>query len=410
MTKISHKIYKAFPQSLRSYALRTVTQVLAPSPLLWRKSPPAITPQTPCIIVGLLRSPYSFGILARQIAEDLKNHTEVFGIDLSDAFPQNTSVAQNHNLFPPPKTDRTYRLILVINAPQTPYALMRIPRWILKNAFISGYWAWELESIPKSWCVIENRLDEIIVPSGFVREAVHKRFPNKKITFMPPPLKGNLPPLADFQSMLQDPLVVLSSCNMASSAERKNPLGTAMAFMEAFPAQSGPVLRLHLNNPDAEPEAACAIQALVKGRSDIELSMGTLPREAYLNWWEGGHLFCSLHRAEGFGLGLAEAMASGYAAMGTAYSAPLDFMTQDNSFLIDYTKVEIKEARFVKGFRQGFFKKSFPKPFWADPDLAQACSVLRTLNQERDILVRKAMRGKKDMSVYYDGAGRKLGS
>ncbi|NER52666.1 MAG: hypothetical protein F6J92_39715, partial [Symploca sp. SIO1A3] len=41
----------------------------------------------------------------------------------------------------------------------------------------------------------------------------------------------------------------------------------------------------------------------------------TLPTPQYLDWWRGGHVFCSLHRSEGFGLGLAEAMRAGYLAM-----------------------------------------------------------------------------------------------
>jgi glycosyltransferase involved in cell wall biosynthesis len=77
--------------------------------------------------------------------------------------------------------------------------------------------------------------------------------------------------------------------------------------------------------------------------------------------------FVSLHRAEGFGLGLAEAMLLGKPVIATRYSGNLDFMGPENSLLVDYERVEIKEDRPI-----------YPRgEFWAEPSVQHAAAYMR---------------------------------
>jgi len=79
--------------------------------------------------------------------------------------------------------------------------------------------------------------------------------------------------------------------------------------------------------------------------------------------------YVSLHRAEGYGLTLAEAMAAGRPVIGTAYSGNLEFMTADTSVLIPYELVPVP-----------FGCDPYPPTaVWADPDIEVAAQSMRTM-------------------------------
>jgi glycosyltransferase involved in cell wall biosynthesis len=77
--------------------------------------------------------------------------------------------------------------------------------------------------------------------------------------------------------------------------------------------------------------------------------------------------YVSLHRSEGLGLTLAEAMMLGKPCIATKYSGNLDFMDENNSLLIDYQLIEIEETvgSYEKGHR------------WAEPSIPQAANAMR---------------------------------
>jgi glycosyltransferase involved in cell wall biosynthesis len=72
--------------------------------------------------------------------------------------------------------------------------------------------------------------------------------------------------------------------------------------------------------------------------------------------------FVSLHRSEGFGLGLAEAMYLGLPVIGTGYSGNMDFMTPENSMLVGHRLVPVPP----KGYHHA------EDQHWAEPDLDAA--------------------------------------
>ncbi|MGH9582417.1 MAG: glycosyltransferase, partial [Bryobacteraceae bacterium] len=84
--------------------------------------------------------------------------------------------------------------------------------------------------------------------------------------------------------------------------------------------------------------------------------------------------FVSLHRSEGFGLGIAEAMYLGKPVIATNYSGNVDFTKQDNSCLVDYRLVPVKPGEYL--FPEG--------QVWADPNVDQAAMYMRRLAGDRD--------------------------
>jgi hypothetical protein len=110
--------------------------------------------------------------------------------------------------------------------------------------------------------------------------------------------------------------------------------------------------------------------------------------------------FVSLHRSEGFGLGLAEAMLLGKPVIATGYSGTLDFMNRDNSLLIDYKIVEIAEDRpiYTKG------------NFWAEPSIEHAASCMRQVYEHQDEANERAVRAQPQIKslLSIEAAGQRM--
>ena len=94
--------------------------------------------------------------------------------------------------------------------------------------------------------------------------------------------------------------------------------------------------------------------------------------------------YISLHRSEGFGFGMAEAMACGKSVIATGWSGNLDFTRPDNSLLVDYELVALD--RDLGPYRRG--------QVWAEPDLDMAANAMRQISASRDLRQQLGARGK----------------
>ena len=84
--------------------------------------------------------------------------------------------------------------------------------------------------------------------------------------------------------------------------------------------------------------------------------------------------FVSLHRSEGFGRGMAEAMYLGKPVIGTGYSGNLDFMNEENACLVRYKLKDVEEGQYPYGEGQ----------VWAEPDMDHAMYLMQKLLADRD--------------------------
>ena len=156
-------------------------------------------------------------------------------------------------------------LVLHVNAPMLPAALLRLPRVLLPGRRVIGYWAWELPVMPVEWRAALRFVHEVWVPSRFTATAIETVAPGR-VRVVPPPL-GVLPPLRSSLDraafgLPDTAVVVLMSFNLASSFERKNPLAAIAAFREAFGDRKDRLLLLKVGNPRHFPRdfAGCALR------------------------------------------------------------------------------------------------------------------------------------------------------
>jgi glycosyltransferase involved in cell wall biosynthesis len=233
-----------------------------------------------------------------------------------------------------PLADRRINVIWT-NAEQLPgFASVVGPEYFV-GRYNVGFWAWESERLPAHLAANAAMLDEIWVPSRFVRDAVTPVV-DRPVHIFPHPIVAPIPePSFDPRSLgIPQGFTFLFTYDFLSSFERKNPLGVLAAFVEAFPDGGGPVLVLKSVNGAKRPAELERLLLAAGGRRDVVVI------DEYLTAGERAALiascgcFVSLHRAEGFGLGLGEAMALGKPVIATAYSGNLDFMSNDTAVLV----------------------------------------------------------------------------
>ena len=112
------------------------------------------------------------------------------------------------------------------------------------------------------------------------------------------------------------------------------------------------------------------LQAAIAGAANIRLLDGDLSRDAYQRLVGSADVLLSLHRGEGFGLPMAEAMLRGKPVVATAWSGNLDFMDDASACLVPAGLVPVvDEAAAYRG--EG--------GMWAEPDIAAAAAWLRRL-------------------------------
>jgi glycosyltransferase involved in cell wall biosynthesis len=84
---------------------------------------------------------------------------------------------------------------------------------------------------------------------------------------------------------------------------------------------------------------------------------------------------------------MAEAMLLGKPTIATGYSGNLDFMTAENSYLVDYTRSVIEDDT-----------PPYPKGcVWAEPSVARAAELLRRVHDRPGEARSKAERGRSDL-------------
>lgn len=267
-------------------------------------------------------------------------------------------------------------LLLHVNPPELGQALAWLGAGVTRNVYRIGYWAWSLPVIPPLWARHLRHLHEIWVPTSFVADAIKSRVPPDRpieVRIVPHPV----PPMADMRpdraafGLPDGVCVVLNIFDMGSSMARKNPLGAIAAFRQACGDDPRACLLIKVSHPEIATAQFARLRHAAEC-SNVRIMTELMDDKKLYSLIASADIVLSLHRAEGFGLVMAEAMRLGKAIVATNWSGNVDFMTKDNAALVDYDMIRADDP-------QG----NYHGQKWADARIAHAAELLKELIDNR---------------------------
>ena len=341
------------------------------------KYPPGIN------LYGLLKSEIGLAQGAKLYAKALEAgnipHT-LLNVDYFDDLPQEDATFDDRLT-----TENRYAINLAhINPPEWRAVMGRFPQEQFDGHYNIGIFQWELETVPDEWVPMFDYVDEVWTPSAFTARTM------SKVTKKPviPVLYGMEAPFdetltrGDF-GLSDEDFLVLMMFDSKSFASRKNPGGAIDAFREAFGEKAEHVkLVIKINNPKEE-DIAFVEEHL--GGAEYVMITERMDKPRLNSLIRLCDVFISLHRAEGFGLVMAEAMMLGTPAVATDWSANTEFMSAESACMVGCRLVPV----------DGAYHYTDGKMMWADPDVHQAAEYLKRLREDPEYHRQKAEAGKR---------------
>ncbi|MQA31946.1 MAG: glycosyltransferase, partial [Luteitalea sp.] len=278
--------------------------------------------------------------------------------------------------------------IVCVNADRTPLFVADAGREFLQGRHTVGLWFWELEQFPDVMHHGFDYVDEVWAASDFVAEAIRAvgRRPVYTVP-LPVPIPQYSPGVTRESLGIPASFLFLFMFDFFSVMERKNPMGVIRAFERAFQPGEGPTLVLKTINGDSRLNDLEKLREAAVHRPDVLILDGYYSAEQKNALLGLCNCYVSLHRSEGLGLTMAEAMGLGKPVIATGYSGNLHFMTPDNSYMVDYARVHV-----------GAECDPYPAHcFWAEPDLDQAARLMRRVYEAQDEAALKGRQARLDI-------------
>jgi glycosyltransferase involved in cell wall biosynthesis len=282
-----------------------------------------------------------------------------------------------------------------------PDGALRSPR---TRRYHIATWYWELPDVPPSLVGQFDRIDELWVPSQFVRRAFvgHTDRPLIVVPTTVPTFVASdeRSVLRDRFGLPKDAVVFLFTFDFNSTASRKNPMGVVEAFTRAFPERGpgSPVLVIKAINLERAPSFETLLTDAVEHAGGV-LFNSLFSGQEMADLFHACDVYVSLHRSEGFGLGMAEAMAIGKPVIATGYSGNLDFMNVANSCLVGYRLRPIVPDDHTHNV--GIAAVYTEGALWAEPDIGQAARWMRALVADPQLRYRFGEHGRQTIAALF---------
>lgn len=335
-------------------------------------------------LIGNIRGDSGLGQSCRLVAKELQASKIPFLVyehHISDAFSMN-----NHSCDDMIEDELKYAINLFhINPHEFAVSYMQLGKKVWDKHYNIAFWLWETEEFPDEWIGCIDILDEIWTPAEFVSEAVRK-VTDKPVYTVPYHVEAPIDTKYDRKhfGLPEDKFLYLMMYDSKSMMERKNPISVLDAFKKAFDKDNNAVgLVIKMNGKNEEDIAQ--IQQLMDGYENIYFMTETLPKVEVNSLIACVDVFVSLHRAEGFGLVMAEAMLNGTPCIATNWSANTEFMNEEVACMVDYDIVELDHEI-------GPYKKG---SHWAEPDVTQAAEYMKELVVNTEMYEKMAKDAKK---------------
>jgi glycosyltransferase involved in cell wall biosynthesis len=367
-----------------------VAELLPPSPeLIYRDADPLVHEDAPrwgVNVAGFFTAELGVGEAARLL---------LTGLDAASI----PALPIQGNLLPPSRRREQFAYarideaaypvnILCINGDGVPVFAREAGRSFFDGRYTIALWWWEVGDPPAAWLRAYEFVDEVWAATQHIYDAIAPTAPVPVVRMTLPVVPPRVAARTRTElGMPEEGFVFLYVYDYHSVVARKNPLGLIDAFGRAFAPGSGVKLVLKSINAKTRSEDHERVELAARGHSDITLV------DRYLSGPEKNAMlaacdcYVSLHRSEGFGLTVAEAMLLGKPVIATRYGGTLEFMNDENSYLVRWEPMEVGEGSFPYS----------PKGIWAEPDLDHAAELMRQVRAQHDEALQRGEIARRDM-------------
>jgi glycosyltransferase involved in cell wall biosynthesis len=259
-----------------------------------------------------------------------------------------------------------------------PDIAFRIPFWLRYAEWRKGYnigvWFWELQNFPASWKYATYLVDEVWVNTEYVANAMRKGL--DRVVKIPFGVEFQINKnrfKRSFFGLPDAPFLFLFSYDFNSSTVRKNPEAVLLAFQRAFECNTSNVgLIIKSINGDQSPQLLARLKERLAGDTRIHFIDNHLTTDEIRGLINTADCYISLHRSEGLGLGMAEAMYLGKPVIATAYSGNMEFMNEETACLVPYELVKVNPGEYPESQNQ----------LWANPDIDVAANFMKKISAD----------------------------
>jgi glycosyltransferase involved in cell wall biosynthesis len=262
-----------------------------------------------------------------------------------------------------------------------------------KGKYNIAYWVWETDEVPDNFLEFEYLFNEIWTASEYCTKAIAQKAAIPVIC---------IPHIAEISSndiasslpfdLPENKFIFLNIFDFGSLIERKNTLGLIEAFKKAFEKDNNDVLLVIKSSTGFNyPKEKKSVEDAIAGYPNIMLTDAMFRRNELLALANRANCYVSLHRSEGFGLNMADAMAMGKPVIATGYSGNMGFMTVNNSFPVKYVleTLDHKLPPYQQGSR------------WSKPDTSHAASLMQYVVTNPEAVKELGEIDKKYMEQHY---------
>ena len=290
--------------------------------------------------------------------------------------------------------DHLYDVNLVcVDAAQHFAIMSRIGADFFEGRYNIGAWAWELPRFPEKWYDRFAYYDEIWVTTAFIANTLAPVSPVPVVRIPPvltPATRASRNSGRRRLGVSSEEFVYLFVFDFHSHMERKNPLALIDAFKMAFRPSEPTRLVIKCVNADSDPEGFATLNARAQ-RHPVEIHAGYWPAQELRDLMAACDAYVSLHRSEGTGLTITDAMALGKPVIATSWSGNMDFMDVSNSYPVRYELVELR--RNVGPYRAG--------EVWADPSVEHAAELMRRVFEDREEARARGRAARREIEANY---------
>ena len=241
---------------------------------------------------------------------------------------------------------------------------------------------WELPRVPRVWLPVLRRMDLVLAPTRYIFEALAADLTTTPIIHYPQSVQiptGIAPDRARW-GLPQERVVFAMSFDSQSDIERKNPWAAIDAFSRLEPSKNGAhlMIKLGVSNDKGRNPLETRLRKLVGSDQSVTVIQQDLEYPDLLSLYASCDAFVSLHRAEGLGLVLMEAMSLGKPVVTTGWSGNMDFTNPRNACLVPYRLIPVQGTTAHAYSRLQIWHKVC----WADPDTTSAAALMQRILEE----------------------------